>query len=328
MFIGYWEIGLFHQLTMYKPLKIAVIILCLQLFSLTAHAVGECLSSKMDISEDMQKIVQKLVIKYGTSPTAGHQVGFNKYEVDEIYDDQELKVDRSQPFLDQVNAVGIITDAPLGANIGYASAVLISPCHILTNAHAITQEKARKGLTPVYVSLGQNTCESKNEFLHQDMPGKVIAIGNHIINKEETLVAEDYAIVRIKNISDVKPVIVATKYMSLDDSLMMIGFPHRFTYTQKTGLRYPTANFLKMKKSIIDGTFTTSTTLSNEGSSGSGIFALDKDDQGKAKVFLTGINQSAGGRGIETAEIVIRLAKNNPKALDEVTRAIENGSCN
>lgn len=277
----------------------------------------------------MQKVVQKLTIKYGTSPTDGSEkVGFNKYEVDEMYDDQDLKVDRSQPFLDQVNAVGVITDAPLGANIGYASAVLISPCHILTNAHAITQKKARKGLTSVYVSLGQNTCESKKAFLHQDMPGKVIAIGNFMVNEEDIPVSEDYAIVRIKNISDIKPVTVATEYMSLDDSLMMVGFPHRATFTQKTGLRYPTANFLKIKRSNIDGSFTTSNTKLRPGGSGSGIFALDRDENGKAKVFLTSIHQSEGGRAIQTAEIVRRLQKNNPKALDEVTRAIDNGTCN
>ena len=138
-------------------------ILCLQLFSLTAYAVGECLPDKTDISEDMQKVVQKLTIKYGESPLEGHKVGFNKYELDEMYDEQELKVDRSQPFLDQVNAVGVITDAPLGANIGYGSGVLISPCHVLTNAHVINKD-ARKGTIPVYVSLGQSSCESKNVF--------------------------------------------------------------------------------------------------------------------------------------------------------------------
>ena len=254
--------------------------LFIQTFSHSAHASGECLSSKMDISEDMQKIAQKLAVKYGKSPTEGLPiVAFHKDEdkVDEIYDDQELKVDRSKPFLDQLNAVGIISDAPLGANIGYASAVLISPCHILTNAHAITQEKARKGLTPVYVSLGQNTCESKNEFLHQDLPGKVIAMGNHKFDSKVSPVAEDYAIVRIKNISDVKPANVATERMYVQDSLIIVGFPHKSTYTQKTGLRYPTANFVKMKRSGVNGTFIITNNLRRLGGSGSGVFALDYD---------------------------------------------------
>ena len=304
-------------------------ILCLQLFSLTAYAVGTCLSDKSDIKEDTKKISEKLAVKYGTSPTEGNnKVGFNKYEVDEMYDEQELKVDRSLPFLDQVNAVGVITDAPLGTNIGYGSVVLISPCHVLTNAHLIIHEDARKGITPVYVSLGQNTCESKNEFLHQDMPGKVIAIGDHKINNKNFRTAEDFAIVRISNIAAVEPVIVATEYMSLDDSLMIIGFPHRSTFTQKHGLRYPTANFIKMKKFIIDGTFVTSNTQSRPGGSGSGVFALDRDENGKAKVFLVGIHQSEGGRAIQTAEIINRLSKNHPKVLDEVTKAIENNACN
>lgn len=315
--------------TALKILKMAQLVAMVQLVSLSAQAAGTCLSNKMDIREDMQKIAQKLAVKYGKSPTEGFEkVAFVKDNVDEIYDEQELKVDRSQPFLNQVNAVGIITDAPMVSSTGYASAILISPCHILTNAHAIVTEEARKGKAPVYVSLGQNTCESKNEFLHQDMPGKVIAIGNYKANKEEVIVAEDYAIVKIKNISDIKPVVVATDYISQFEALMIVGFPHRATYAQKTGLRYPTANFLRMKEIGTDGTFETTNTLSRKGGSGSGLFVMGEDEHGKAKVFLGGIHESDGGRGIQTAEIVKRLSASNPKAYAEVTRAIENGTCN
>ena len=315
--------------TALKILKMAQLVAMVQLVSLSAQAAGTCLSNKMDIREDMQKIAQKLAVKYGKSPTEGFEkVAFVKGNVDEIYDEQELKVDRSQPFLNQVNAVGVITDAPIGKNTEYATTVLISPCHVLTNAHAITKDDAQKGKAPVYVSLGQNTCESKNEFAHQDMPGKVIAIGNFKVSKDETEVAEDYAIVRIKNISDIKPVVVATDYISRAEALMIVGFPHRSTYTQKTGLRYPTANFLRMKEVGTDGTFETTNTLSRRGGSGSGLFVLGADEQGKAKVFLAGIHDSEGGRGIQSAEIVKRLTAKNPKALDEIINAIDKGTCN
>lgn len=311
-----------------KSIIVVSIFIFIQIFSLSAKAAETCLSNKLDISENTKKISQKLTVKYGKSPIENlGKVAFVKGNVDEIYDDQELKVDRSQPFLNQVNAVGVITDAPLNNSTEYASAVLISPCHILTNAHAIVKEEARKGKTPVYVSLGQNTCESKNEFSHQDMPGKVIAIGNFNLANDVVRVAEDFAIVRIKNISDISPAVVSTDYITANEPLMIVGFPSRSTDTQKTGLRYPTANFSKMKNFSIDGSFTTNNTLSRKGGSGSGLFVMGEDEAGKAKVFLAGIHESDGGRAIQTAEIVKRIANSNPKALDEVIKAIENNTC-
>ena len=315
--------------TALKILKMAQLVAMVQLVSFSAQAAGTCLANKMDIREDMQKIAQKLAVKYGKSPTEGFEkVAFVKGNVDEIYDQQELKVDRSQPFLNQVNAVGVITDEPIGKNTEYATAVLISPCHILTNAHAIAKDAAQKGNTPVYVSLGQNSCESKNEFSHQDMPGKVIAIGDYKVGDDEVEVAEDYAIVRIQNVSDIKPVVVATQYVTVADALMVVGFPHKATYTQKTGLRYPTANFQRMTGVRLDGTFETTNTSSRKGGSGSGLFIMGADEQGKAKVFLAGIHESEGGRGVQTAEIVRRLRRTNPTALAEVTKAIQKGTCN
>ena len=304
-------------------------VLYIEMFSLSANAAGTCLSDKSDISEDTKKISQKLTVKYGMSPVENPGgVKYVKGNVDEIYDEQELKVDRSLPFLNQVNTVGIITDEPMDTMTYYATAVLISPCHILTNAHAIEKEEAQKGNAQVYVSLGQNSCESNNEFSHKDMPGKVIAIGDYKISDDEVQVADDYAVIRIKNILDIKPVVVATQYVTVADALMVVGFPHKATYTQKTGLRYPTANFQRMTGVGLDGTFETTNTSRSKGGSGSGLFLMGADEQGKAKVFLAGVHQGEGGRGVQTAEIVRRLRKSNPKALAEVIKAIQKGTCN
>ena len=312
-----------------------VLVLCLQLFSLTAYAVGECSTNQMDIHNETDKIGKKLLKKYGINPIeSSEKAGFNKYldEKDKIDDEQEYKVDRSRAFLDQFNAVGIVTDAPLGKNIGYGTGVLISPCHVLTNAHAALNEESRKGITPIYVSLGQSSCESKNAFLHQDMPGKVIAIGNFMVmdNEEKYIrTGEDYAIIKIfKNIPNIKIPTVATEYMSLDDELMIVGFTHKYTYVQKTGLRYPTVTFTKINRTSVDGTFTHKDKASRPGGSGSGIFALDRDENSKAKVFLTGIHQGEDGRGIQTAEIVSRLTSDHPKVADEIIKAIQNNTCN
>lgn len=161
----------------------------IEMFSISAHAAGTCLSDKSDISEVTKKINQKLAVKYGKSPVenAG-KVVYVKDNVDEIYDEQELSVDRSLPFLNQLNAVGVITDSPIANSTGYATAILISPCHILTNGHSIVKDEAQKGKEPVYISLGENSCDSDNEFLHQDMPGEVLAFGNYLVDEGEMMV--------------------------------------------------------------------------------------------------------------------------------------------
>lgn len=311
-----------------KPFIVISMFVFIQIFSLPAQAVGTCLSDKSDISEDTKKINQKLAVKYGKSPIENvGKVAFVKDNVDEIYDEQEFKVDRSLIFLNQLNAIGVITDAPMASWAFYATAVLISPCHILTNAHAIQNEEARKGKVPVYVSLGQNSCEDGNEFSRPDMPGKVVAVGNFKFLKDNNPAAEDYAIIKINNISDIKPVVVSTDYITATVPLMMVGFPYHSTYTKKTGLRYPTTNFTRMKKFSIDGTFTTLNVLMRKGGSGSGLFVMGEDEQGNAKVFLAAIHESDGGVAIQTAEIVKRLAVSNPKVLAELTKAIEDGVC-
>ena len=83
-----------------------------------------------------------------------------------------------------------------------------------------------------------------------------------------------------------------------------------------------------MHRLSVDGTFTTTNKLPRPGGSGSGIFSLEYDRHLKATMFLKGIHQSKGGRGIQILEIEDRLSKDNPKVYDEVKRAIENGTCN
>lgn len=316
------EIDMLKHMKKFNSLIVVSMFVSIQLFSISVKAAGMCLSDKSDISEDTKKISQKLTVKYGISPIVNdNQMVHTKDYVEEIYDEQELKVDRSLPFLNQLNAVGVISDAPMDQIEEYGTAILISPCHVLTNAHAIKKEEARKGKVPVYVSLGQNSCEDNNEFLHQDMIGTVIAIGN------DNYVAEDYAIVRISNVLDIKPVIVSIEYLSSADTLMMVGFPLKSTYSQKTGFKYPTANFVRVNSIGLDGTFKLTNRTQRFGGSGSGLFVLDKDEEGRAKVILAGIHQSSGGIGVQTAGIVRRLIGKNPSALEEVKKALIKGVC-
>ena len=261
-----------------KKSKIFTILIIL-LVSIRSLAASTCLVDKSDIAGDMKIITEKLNVKYGDKNLTG------KADINQICDDQQLKVDRSDKFLKQVDAVGVITDAPIGSQKGYASAVLISPCHVLVNAHGVMNKDAKQGKAPVYISLGQNTCDSKNEFAHQDMPGKVIAIGDNREDSNQIRDSKDYAIVRIQQISDIEAPVVSTEFISINDSLATVGFPYSHTYSQKTGLRYSTLNFTRMKAVGTDGTFTVLNKENLPGASGSGMFVLDKDEKGMLKWF-------------------------------------------
>ena len=308
-------------------LKIVALAMMIQGITLTTHAAGTCMVDKSDIREDTQNISEKLALKYGTSPTKEFKkVDLTKFDVNKkfdtnkMYDDQELKVDRTVPFLDQLNAIGVVSDRSLGSLSEYGSAVLISPCHVLINRHATANEDVRQGNLAIFISLGQTSCEDENEFLHQDMAGKVIAVGNSLLG------AEDYALVRINALPDIKPALVSIEYMSYAQSLMIVGFPLKSTHTQKTGFRYPTANFVKMKDIGPSGTFVMSNTSHRPGGSGSGVFVLD-DDNGRPVLVLAAIHRSEGGIGIQTASILDNLKTNNPRVFKELAHSIKTNSC-
>ena len=70
-------------------------------------------------------------------------------------------------LMKQVNAVGIIK--PFPKSINHATAILVSPCHVLVNSHAVSDIQAKKSQASVYISLGQSTCESPNEFAYENI---------------------------------------------------------------------------------------------------------------------------------------------------------------
>ena len=305
------------------------------LSTMVAQAAGTCLADKTDIAADMQKITQKLNLKYGNPKL--QQVNEQKTDLhehlpDDFYNDEQLKVDRSDKMLTTLNAVGVITDAPMDSLDGYASAILISPCHVLVNAHAVLNKNAKLGIENVYISLGQNSCDSKNEFLHQDMPGKVIAIGDS--NEDSTKVrgSVDYAIVRIKQVSDIKPAEVSIDFINMKDSLVTVGFPFLTTYSQISGLRYPTLNFTRKTSAEPDGTVRILNKADLPRASGAGMFLLDKDEKDNPQMVLSGIflgarTNGSGGIGLQTAAIILHLKETNPKAYNELFSAAKNNTC-
>ena len=308
--------------TTHNILQIIIATILFQMIAVSALAAGTCLSDKSDIREDTQKIMEKLTIRYGTSNLQKATNIEKNYKVlNKLYDEQELKVDRSDAFLKQVNSVGVVTNGPAENPISYGTAVLVSPCHVFINAHAIVNQQIKDGQSPILISLGQNTCDSKDAFSHQDIKGQVVASGNP--NEPSS----DYAIVRIPKISDIVPALIATEYILQATPLMTVGFPYKSTFSQPTSLRYPTANFSKATSISADGTFGVLNTSSSASGSGSGVFIMD-DDSGRPQVVLAGIHRSQQGRGIQTAVILEHLKANNLKIYNELAKSIRTKSCN
>ena len=171
------------------------------------------------------------------------------------------------------------------------------------------------------ISLGQNTCDSKDAFAHQDIKGKVIASGN----ADDP--GSDYAIVRIPKVSDIDPALISTEYLNRDSSLMTVGFPYKATFSQKTGFRYPTANFSRVAGLNPGGTFRVLNTTDSAGGSGSGVFIMD-EDSGRPQVVLAGIHRSQDGIGLQTAAILRHLKATNLKTYKELEASIRSKSCN
>ena len=300
-------------------------ILAILFFSISSQAAGTCLSDKSDISADMKKIHEKLAVITFITPNKNITTGI---DIRKLYDDQQLKVDRTDKLLKQVNAVGIIK--PSLNDINHATAILISPCHVLVNAHAVPNIQAKKSLASVYVSIGQSTCESPNEFAYNDMLGKVIAIGDPSDSESGRNHAHDYAIIKLsQSINDIELPIVSEEPLHGLESLISVGFPSS-TVESKSGFRYPTASFSKPTIFNGVGTFRYSNTKTEDGASGSGMFFLDKNEDGTSQFVLAGIivgSSVYGGLAIQTAQILQHLKTSNYKAYKEIEAAIKTNSC-
>lgn len=303
----------------------AAVVMGIQLSIVNAHAGGTCLIDKSDISEDMNKIHEKLAV----ITSLPSNKNFTTEIIRNLYDDQQLKVDRTDKLMKQVNAVGIIRAYANGINS--ATAILITPCHVLVNSHAVTNRKAKKSLASVYISIGQSSCESLNEFAYNDIEGKVIAIGDLSVNEDKIHGEHDYAVVKLSQIiNGIDLPIVSEEPLHGLESLISIGFPLS-TVKSKSGYRYPTANFSKPTIFNENGSFRYSNNKTEDGSSGSGMFILDKNEEGTSQFVLTGIHvglSEFGGYAIQTAQILRHLKKNNFKVYKEIENAIKTNSCN
>lgn len=111
---------------------------------------------------------------------------------------------------------------------------------------------------------------------------------------------------------------------------MSIGFPKTATRDSKTGLRYPTSNFVKPTHFTNAGTFFSSNNVTEEGSSGAGIFVLDRNSDNSPQLILAGIHIGLdiyGAVGIQTYSILKNLKLTNFKTYNLVKSAIEKNSC-
>ncbi len=101
--------------------------------------------------------------------------------------DNRVVVDRTNPSYAETNAIGVVTKPN---SSGYGTGFLISPCHVLTNAHVVAMDRRKSSVgSKVKFSVGQDPSGEKQftEFL---VDGTVVAQG--IIDHKEALKSKEY----------------------------------------------------------------------------------------------------------------------------------------
>jgi len=112
------------------------------------------------------------------------------------------KIDRNQTDMKIFNADGVITANPFSAKSqAIGSAVLISPCHVLTNRHVVKffAEKAGASVESdsvknlkVFFSAGQpKSCNTEQAFLDENVSGKPMEVGKTDAHND------DWAVVKL-----------------------------------------------------------------------------------------------------------------------------------
>jgi V8-like Glu-specific endopeptidase len=105
----------------------------------------------------------------------------------------------------------------------YGSAVLLSPCHVITNRHVVTNKGTREVSAghQMFFNVGQASCDSQNHFREQNRSARLVAMGSD----EDTTVA-DWAILKLDQPSQVQFVPKMTDKATIrGERLVMVGYP-------------------------------------------------------------------------------------------------------
>lgn len=313
------------KLTSSKNVTVIVSLMLYILFTSGYAAAGSC-ENKADALQDMQQFAKKIADDIEGEIPKVLKVNFSS-ETAGILDHKFHKIDRSLPGFDQLNSVGIITGKPFSNSIqSYGSAVLISPCHVLTNRHVVAEAASGRGEslrigTNVYFSVGQQkSCDSKQQFGAQNLVGSVVDYG---INESND---HDWAIVKLKTKASVSPAELSGAPLTVGRLGVMAGYPHSEIKDQ-FGFEYLRAQYVKAINAKVTGLVGVSDTTFRPGLSGGGNFVLDSVDGSTLEAKLVGISVSAGGNTLSIKSIFSKMHANKKGTPADIKKAIETGIC-
>ncbi|MES3038346.1 MAG: hypothetical protein V4736_10610 [Bdellovibrionota bacterium] len=313
-----------------QTLALALVILAFA-FGSTAKADANCGLQNPSVLKDTETFADMLVSHYSDKAPKLQNVSFTSKSAAPALDNKYLKIDRSLNYLNQLDSVGIMTSSPFqNAPISSASAILVSPCHVLSVRHGMPQVGSK-----MFFSVGQNSCDSKDQFKNMNAEATLVMKGfsrterglapNSI--KDDQLQSDDLSVFKIKPIHNVKPAKISTYNLMSGELAMTVGFPDEAILANPTSpYRNSYGVFAKTIGLTPFGTHQLSNTKDAPGLSGAGVFVMDEDDSGKPAPLLTGMNYG-GGEMISMDKILSRIKERDQQLHREILEAQSTGIC-
>lgn len=212
---------------------------------------------------------------------------------EEVLDHRFHIVDRTLPYFETMNGIGIITgDRFSNKPRTYGSATLIGSCYVITNKHVISGLLRERGqiLKPgesFYFSVGQKKeCKNSDSFEAMNQIVTLIDYGP-VSGKGDGIIVDDWAILKLrKPINSVNPVSHGSAYFMSDQMLVRGGFPYE-KLEPTTDFSILFGQYVQNIK-FSSGVGIASDKISRPGTSGGGLF-YTKQINGIPNLYFAGI---------------------------------------
>lgn len=288
-------------------------ILAILLVSMGAQ--GSDCGSSPDALADTQQLAAKMVAHLGRHASQEiKDLAVNQIPLKAVLDNRFHKVDRTKKGLETVDSVGILTANTFKNEFqAYGSAVLLSPCHVLTNRHVVRALAQKNGFSRIkgsrmYFSVGQaKACNSADAFQEMSIEAKVVAFGAGEIGRtscpelpagadcNEEHAKDDWAILELD-----RSVKTPIQFPRIDEEPIMggdIGIRAGFPWSEVkegSGFKNVRAQYVKSIGAMPDGVVMLENKTMYPGMSGGAVFRVDTEN-GKTDLYLTGIDVGGGG---------------------------------
>lgn len=300
-----------------------------------------------DLDNDRKELAAKLLEHYGAAMPEGVATPTEASELTQkpLFQNSFQRIDRSRQFLSTFNSVGVLTKSELQNQMpaAYGTAILISPCHVITAGHvAAIVDKENTG---VHFSVGQSRCENtgSGEQFSKKSNGKVLLRGRlRPIQQDdptkEHLEEDDFAIVETRNFTSVKPTPLSKFGIPINRPVLLTGYPIGETRRGNGGFQnlYGTIvlpvskdfNGVNRLNNVYDqqGRRKVDSDVNQDGLSGGGIFTLERNKDGVPETRLAGL-YIGDGVMVQTQKLIKKIENANPSLWASIENANRLGYC-